>query len=387
MNKIPFIDLETQYLRISTEIDSAIKKVLQHGAYVMGQEVLELENKLKAFVECKHAISCSNGTDAIVLALKAKNVCSGHAIFVPSFTFAATAEAVALVGATPIFVDVLPDTFNMNVESLKNAYNAIKTSNLKPVGIITVDLFGLPADYEQISSFAKNEDLFVIADCAQSFGAEYNNKKVCSCNYCDIATTSFFPAKPLGCYGDGGALFTNDDFLANEIISYRVHGQGADKYQNEKIGLNARLDTIQAAILLEKLEIFPDEILKRNAIAKAYNDAINTIVEVPRVQQNCLSVWAQYTIKFTTKELRDNVQNYLASRSIPSTVYYPIPLHRQKAYAHYANLINIPLNVSETLSNLVLSLPFSPYLSENQLNLITTSLKEFITSNNKSSCP
>lgn len=377
MNKIPFIDLASQYGRIMQEVDGAIKAVLCHGMYVMGPEVYELEAKLSVFTGCKHSISCSNGTDAIVLALKAKNVKPGDAVFVPSFTFAATAEAVALVGATPVFVDILQTTLNIDVDSLKNALHTAKETGLNPVGIITVDIFGVPADYEQISKFAKAEGLFVIADCAQSFGAEYNGKKVCACDYCDIATTSFFPAKPLGCYGDGGAIFTNDDAIASEIISYRVHGQGTDKYQNDRIGLNARLDTIQAAILLKKLEIFQDEIVARNEIAGHYNKALCGIVEVQTVPANCLSVWAQYTIKFGSKTERDEAKDYLSAKEIPSVIYYPKPLHMQKAYLDYANKAKIQLSVSEFVSDVVLSLPMSPYLTEQHMQEIISAMQTF----------
>lgn len=376
---IPFIDLESQYQRIKSKVDAAVLRVLAHGTYIMGPEIQLLEKQLSAFTGAKHAISCANGTDALILGLMAKNVKPGDAVLVPSFTFAATAEVVAFLGATPLFVDVLPDTFNMDPESLKKGVLAAKKHGLRPVGVITVDLFGQAADYASIGDIAKNNGLWIMADCAQSFGATYQQKSVCGCDFFDIATTSFFPAKPLGCYGDGGAVFTNDDQLAALMKSYRVHGQGSDKYDNERIGLNARLDTIQASILIEKLAIFPDEIKARNTVAERYNQGLSGSVQTPFVRNDCLSVWAQYTLLLSPKINRSHLIEALKAKGIPSVVYYPKPLHQQKGYKHFpcAN-DGHSLPVSESLSANVFSLPMSAYVTNEQVDFIVDSVKECI---------
>jgi len=376
---IPLIDLESQYQRIKSKVDAAVLRVLAHGTYIMGPEIQVLEKQLSEFTGAKHAISCANGTDALILGLMAKSVKPGDAVLVPSFTFAATAEVVAFLGATPVFVDVLPDTFNMDPESLKKGILSAKKQGLHPVGIITVDLFGQAADYASIGDVAKNSHLWIMADCAQSFGATYQEKSVCGCADCAMATTSFFPAKPLGCYGDGGAVFTNDDALAALMKSYRVHGQGSDKYDNERIGLNARLDTIQAAILIEKLAIFPDEIKARNAVAERYSKGLTGSVQIPFVRKDCLSVWAQYTLLLTPNVNRGQLMETLKAKGIPSVVYYPKPLHQQKGYKHFpcAN-DGHSLPVSERLSTNVLSLPMSAYVTKEQVDFIVDSVKECV---------
>lgn len=371
-----FIDLKSQYSRIEENINLSIERVLNHGCYIMGPEVGELEKKLSEFTGCKHAITCSNGTDALMLALMAKGIKPGDAVIVPSFTFAATAEAVAYLGGIPVFADSAEDTFNLSSESLQSTIANARKRNLNVVGIITVDLFGQPANYEEINEIAQANQLWIIADCAQSLGATYKGKQVCSCNYSEIATTSFFPAKPLGCYGDGGALFTNNDQLAALIKSYRVHGQGNHKYNNERIGLNARLDTIQAAILIEKLKIFPEEIVARNNIAEKYDNELSALVKTPKVSEDCTSVWAQYTIVLPDNINRSDLINSLKNKNIPSVVYYPTPLHLQSAYKPYHQQLNSPsLKISEKLSSSCLSLPMSPYLSEEQVIEISNAVK------------
>ncbi|MBI1954488.1 MAG: DegT/DnrJ/EryC1/StrS aminotransferase family protein [Proteobacteria bacterium] len=357
---IPFIDLKSQLERIRPEIDLAIKRVLDHGMFIMGPEVYELEKQLAAFCGVKHAITCANGTDALGLGLMAKNVGLGDAVFVPSFTFAATAEVVAWMGATPVFIDSLEDTYNIDPKNLEQGIQRAKKIGLRPVGIIPVDLFGQPADYDAIQEIADNYNLWVIADGAQSFGASYKGRKVG--NIGDIATTSFFPAKPLGCYGDGGAIFTNDDELASIIKSLRVHGQGSDKYDNVRIGMNGRLDTIQAAILIEKLKIFPDELITRQKTVDSYNEALKDIVSIPRLIEGATSAWAQYTVCLPEHINRSNLTASLKEVGIPTMVYYVKPLHLQTAYNHYPTATGSALPVCESLSERVLSLPMSGYV-------------------------
>jgi dTDP-4-amino-4,6-dideoxygalactose transaminase len=374
-NPIQFIDLKAQQERIRPQIEAAINRVLDHGLYIMGPEVGELEKQLAAFCGVKHAISCANGTDALGLALMAKNVGPGDAVIVPSFTFAATAEVVAWVGATAIFIDSLQDTYNIDPKSLEQGIQTAKKAGLKPKCIIPVDLFGQPADYDAIQAIADEHGLWILADGAQSFGAAYKGRKVG--NIGDIATTSFFPAKPLGCYGDGGAVFTNDDELAAIIKSLRVHGQGTDKYDNVRIGINGRLDTIQAAILIEKLKIFPDELIARQAIADRYNEALKDVVRVPHLMAGATSAWAQYTVRLPKDVDREGIINRLAAGGVPSVIYYRLPLHQQKAYAHYLTATGGKLPVCEELAGDVLSLPMSAYLSEKVAeNIIIPALRE-----------
>jgi len=360
MSPIQFIDLKAQQLRIRPQIDAAIKRVLDHGSYIMGPEVFELEKQLAEFCGVKHVISCANGTDALTLGLMAKNVGPGDAVLVPSFTFAATAEVVALVGATPVFIDSLEDTYNIDPKSLELGIQTAKKVGLTPVGIIPVDLFGQPADYDAIQTIADDHDLWVLADGAQSFGASYKGRKVG--NIGDIATTSFFPAKPLGCYGDGGAVFTNDDGLAATIKSLRVHGQGTDKYDNVRIGMNGRLDTMQAAILIEKLKIFPDELVARQQTADAYSAGLKDVVKVPYVMGGVTSSWAQYTMRLPKSISREKLTADLKELGIPTMVYYGKPLHLQAAYSAYPTAGCKELPMCEALSNEVLSLPMSGYV-------------------------
>lgn len=355
---LPFIDLASQQQRIRDKVDVAIKKVLDHGGYILGPEVGELEKQLGDFCGTNHVLSCSNGTDALGLVLRAKDIKAGDAIFVPSFTFAATAEVVAWVGATPVFIDVLPDTFNMDPTSLEKGIQKAKDLNLIPRGVIIVDLFGQPADYDALLPIADQHGLWVMADAAQSFGASYKGRKVGV--LAQTTTTSFFPAKPLGCYGDGGAVFTQDSDIFSVLKSLRVHGQGSDKYENVRIGINGRLDTIQAAILIEKLAIFSDEIKERQRVADRYNEGFMDIATVPFVLDGCQSTWAQYTL-LVNPDHRTVIIDKLKAAGIPTVVYYPLPLHKQKAYARYP-IASGKLSVSETLANSVLSFPMHPYL-------------------------
>ncbi|MGY8986153.1 MAG: DegT/DnrJ/EryC1/StrS family aminotransferase [Sphingomonadales bacterium] len=352
-----FIDLKAQRERLGSKIDDALLKVVNHGKYIMGPEVTEFEGMLKEFSGAKNAISCSNGTDAITMPLMAKGIGRGDAVFVPSFTFAATAEVVALAGATPIFVDVDSKTFNLDDESLKAGLSLAKEEGLMAKAVIPVGLFGQPADIDAIKEISDEESMFIIDDAAQSFGGTYKGRKVGTLG--DATSTSFFPAKPLGCYGDGGAVFTDDDELADIIRSIRVHGKGDHKYDNVRIGLNARLDTIQAAILIEKIKIFPDELEKRQVIASLYNNALREVVGVPNLGNDVTSAWAQYTI---VAEDRSAIQEKLNNAKIPNVVYYPLPLHQQTAYRHYP-IVGGKLKTCEYLAQHVMSLPMHPYLS------------------------
>ncbi len=366
---IPFIDLAAQRRRLGKQLDDAILRVVDDGKYVMGPPVATLEKRLAEFCGADHAITCSNGTDALVLCLRAKGVGPGDAVFVPSFTFAATAEVVAWVGATPVFVDVLADSFNIDPASLQSGIATARSMTLKPAGIIAVDLFGQPADYDALSAIAGRHGLWLLADAAQSFGATYKGRRVGQVT--SMTTTSFFPAKPLGCYGDGGAVFTDDAGLAEIVRSLRVHGKGKDKYDNVRIGMNARLDTLQAAVLLEKLAIFPDEIAARQRVGARYNALLADVATVPALTDGVTSVWAQYTIRVPE---RDRVADSLKDAGIPTAVYYPVPLHRQTAYANYPVAEN-GLPVSETLSEEVLSLPMHPYLDEATQDRIVAAVK------------
>ena len=374
-SKIHFIDLEAQQAKIRSQVDKAIKQVLDHGIYIMGPEIAEFESALNTFCGVKNSLSCSNGTDALAFGLMAFDVKPGDAIFVPSFTFAATAEVVTWFGAIPIFIDVLEDTFNMDPKSLEKGINLAKKLSLKPVGVIPVDLFGLPADYDAIEPIAKANSLWIMADAAQSFGASYKGRKVGTLG--DIATTSFFPAKPLGCYGDGGAVFTNNDEYATVMRSIRVHGQGSDKYDNVRIGMNGRLDTLQAAVLLQKLAIFPEEIEARNQIAQRYQAGLQDIVKTPSVPQGLTSVWAQYTVQLPKNIERKSFMSKLQEAKVPSVVYYVKPLHLQTAYKEYPS-VDGTLPVSEKLSECVLSLPMHPYLEENVQDYIIETFRHLI---------
>lgn len=357
MASISFIDLQAQRERLGEPLMQAISNAVMDGKWIMGPQVAELEAKLADFAGVKHAIACANGTDALMIVLRAWNIGPGDAVFVPAFTFAASAEVVALVGATPVFVDVMEDTFNMDPVSLEAAIAMVrKRGELKARVIMPVDLFGQPADYEKIEEIAARENLQLLCDAAQGFGARLNGRVAGGIG--DAASTSFFPAKPLGCYGDGGATFTNDDGLADLLRSIRVHGQGSEKYENVRVGVNSRLDTIQAAILLEKMKIFPEEIEMREKVAQRYNAALSASnsIRVPRVIAGAQSTWAQYTIQV---DGRDAVQAALKEKGIPTAVYYPVPLSEQKGYRHFPDAGTA---VSARLSKTVISLPMHPYL-------------------------
>jgi dTDP-4-amino-4,6-dideoxygalactose transaminase len=369
---IEFIDLGAQRRRLGRRIDEAILRVVDHGKYIMGPEVAIFEQELAAFCGAKHVLSCANGTDALGLALMAKGVKPGQAVLVPSFTFAATAEVVAWFDAVPVFVDVLEHTFNMDPASLEAGIATAKRLGLEPAGIIPVDLFGLPAGYDEILAIAAAHGLWVICDAAQSFGAVYKGRNVGTLG--DITATSFFPAKPLGCYGDGGAVFTDDDDLAAVLKSLRVHGQGGDKYDNVRIGMNARLDTIQAAVLSEKLRVFAEELEARNQVAARYEDSLEEAVTVPTIPLGATSVWAQYTVRLPNGRDRDAVAAALKASGVPTAVYYAKPLHGQTAYRQYPTAGN-GLPVSDRLASEVLSLPMHPYLDEGTQDHIVAALR------------
>ena len=353
---LPFIDLKAQRRRLGPQIEQALARVLEHGAFIMGPEVRELEAQLAAYAGVKHCISCASGTDALMMVLMAKGIGPGDAVFCPSFTFAATAEVVALLGASPIFVDVREEDFNIDPASLKAAIPAAEAAGLTPRGIIAVDLFGQPADYRALQPIADANGLWILADAAQSFGASIDNRRVGALG--DFATTSFFPAKPLGCYGDGGAIFTNDDDFRDVLHSIRVHGQGRDKYENVRLGITGRLDTMQAAVLLQKMTIFDDEIAARNAVAERYAAGLPKTWTVPALLPGRTSVWAQYTVLV---ENREAVQQALQAEGIPTMVYYMRPLHTQPPYQSYPQVPG-GLPVTDRLSQKVLSLPMHPYL-------------------------
>lgn len=369
---IAFIDLQAQRARIGSRMDDAIANVLAHGAFIMGPETKQLEADLSAFCGAKHAITCSNGTDAIALALMAMKIRPGDAILVPSFTFASTAEVVAWMGAAPIFIDCDPRTFNIDPEGIKQGLVTAKEKGLTPRAIIAVDLFGLPADYNAIEAIAAENELTLICDSAQGFGGHYHGRVTGTIGH--ITTTSFFPAKPLGCYGDGGAVMTDNDEVNEVIRSLKVHGKGTDKYDNVRIGMNARLDTLQAAILIEKLAIYADEIKARNKVADAYGRALEGVVQTPFVPEGLTSVWAQYTLILDDKDDRGAFQAAMKAKNIPTAVYYPKPLHQQTAYARYP-VANGQLPVSEALSQKVVSLPMHPYLQDDHIARITDAVK------------
>src|SRR5665213_4074126 len=326
---IPFIDLAAQRRRLGPAVDAAIARVLGHCQFILGPEVRTFEAELAAFCGAKHAVACASGTDALVLGLRARGIGPGDAVLCPSFTFCATAEVAALVGATPVFVDVDAATFNIDANGIAGAVAAAKSNGLTPKAIIPVDLFGLPADHGAVAAAAEAEGLFILDDAAQAFGATFNNRRLGTFGH--MTATSFFPAKPLGCYGDGGAVLTDDDAMADMLRSLRMHGQGSDRYDNIRIGLASRLDTIQAAILIEKLKIFPEEIEARDRIARRYSEALGDVAIVPKVLPGSASVWAQYTIRVAGGR-RDGLAAALKAEGIPTAIYYPIPLHRQQAY-------------------------------------------------------
>ena len=355
--RVPFIDLKAQFDHLETEIRQSIDKVLVHGQFIMGPEVKELEEELARYCGVRRAVTCSSGTDALLLTLLAKEVGPGDAVITSPFTFIATAEVISLVGATPVFVDVEATTYNMDPDGLNAAIASAREKGLTPKAVIPVDIFGTPTSYEEIREVAEREDLFVLQDAAQSFGGSYHGQPVGAQG--DAAATSFFPAKPLGCYGDGGAVLTDDDALAERIQSLRVHGKGSDKYDNVRIGTNARLDTMQAAVLLPKLANLSAEIEKRQKVAERYTAALQDLVKTPVVPRHCMSAWAQYSVMH---EDRDLIQSVLRERSIPSVIYYPRPLHLQTAFQSLGyGEGSFP--VSEHTSKQILSLPMHPYMN------------------------
>lgn len=372
---IPFIDLQAQRARIADKIDSAIARVLAHGQFIFGPEVKTLEGQLAAFGGAKHCIANANGTDALVLPLWAWGVGEGDAVFCPSFTFAATAEIVPWVQATPVFVDVLPDTYNLDPASLEAAIAGVKKAGkLNPKVVIAVDLFGQPADYPAISAICKREGLRLIADSAQGYGCTLRGKH--PMHWADAATTSFFPAKPLGCYGDGGATLSNDDAETVLMRSIAFHGaSGDDKYNCARIGMNSRLDTIQAAILIEKLAIFADEIRARNEVANRYAQMLEGLVTTPKVIEGGVSTWAQYVVEH---EARDKLAAHLREAGVPTAQYYPKPLHKQTAYESFPVGAG-GLKVSEDIAHRVLALPMHPYLDGQTQTKIANAIREFVT--------
>lgn len=372
-----FRDLQAQYQTYKHQIDSAIQGVLFHSNYIEGREVRALEERLADYVGVKHCITCANGTEAMTLVLMAWGIGEGDAVFVPDFTFFSTGEVVSFCGATPLFVDVSRDTFNIDPKKLEEAIvNTLEEGKVTPRVIIPVDLFGLPADHLEIERIAKKYNLLVLEDGAQGFGGNINGKRACS--FGDAATSSFFPAKPLGCYGDGGAIFTDDDDLAELLKSLKVHGKGENKYDNIRIGVNSRLDTIQAAILQVKLDAFINhELDDVNRIYQLYNDRLTGIVETPVIPDGFYSSFAQYTVKLKNKEQRDQLQQHLGKNGIPSMVYYVNPMHKQKAFAHL-QFNKEDFQVTTELCNCVLSLPMHPYLREADIDLVAKVVLAFI---------
>lgn len=372
--KIEFIDLQAQRRALGNKIPEAIQQVLEHGGYILGPEVRKLEEALSAYTGAQDTITCANGTDALSLLLLAKNIGPGDAIFVPTFTFASTAEVVAESKATPVFVDICPQTYNMDPASLEQAIQQIKSLSLTPRGIIAVDLFGHPANYDALGKIAETNNLWLIADAAQSFGGAIKDKKVG--NLAMMTTTSFFPSKPLAGYGDGGAIFTNDRELAQTIRSLRNHGCGAHRYDHVHIGLNSRLDTLQAAILIEKLKVFPMEAMRRRKIAKHYNDILQNSVTIPNHSPDVTHAWGLYTIVCPNNK-REHLLDTLPTHNIPCNVYYRKPLHLQPAYQHFPRAA-ASLRIAEDLSARVLSLPMHPYLTDSQVECVASKVKELL---------
>ena len=369
-----FIDLKKQQDMIREKLNQRISNVMDHGKYIMGPEVTELEEKLAEFVGVNHCISCSSGTDALLIPLMAKGIGVGDAVLTTPFTYIATAEVIRLVGATPVFVDIDRDTFNINPDLISKAVQLAVEKGLSPKAIIPVDLFGLPADYGQIEKVANQYDIFVLEDAAQGFGGEIYEKK--SGSFGDVAATSFFPAKPLGCYGDGGAIFTDDDSLTETMKSIRVHGSGTDKYDNVRLGLNGRLDTLQAAILLEKLAIFPEEIIKRNEAAEYYTSKLSNHYKIPDIPDGYISAWAQYSILAGSCADRNSVIKDLTSHDIPAMIYYKLPLHLQEVFSDLEYKKG-DFPVSEECSEKIFSIAMHPYLDHIQQDAIIEVLNSF----------
>ena len=375
---IPFIDLNAQQKLIRDKINKRISHVLDHGQYILGPEVKELEDKLSSFTGSKYVLCCSSGTDALLLSLLGLKVKPGEGVIVPAFTFASSAEVMPLLGAIPIFIDVKRDTFNLDPTKLSDSLKTAKDMGINVKGIMSVGLFGQPAEMDLINNFAKKNNLWVLDDAAQSFGGMHKDKIVG--NLSEVTATSFFPAKPLGCYGDGGAVFTNDKEIFEIANSSHIHGMGKKRYEYDRIGMNARMSTIQAAILLEKLEIFPEELKKRQVVADNYTRNLNSLnlgIQLPKVNKNFRSSWAQYTIAIPDNINRDRLQEFLKSKKIPTAVYYPIPLNKHKPYNKYP-VSKSGLDNTNYLSKKVLSLPMHPYLKEDQIKYISENIENFM---------
>ena len=372
---IPFIDLKAQQARIRSDLDTRISAVLDHGGYILGREVDELEAALAAHSGATHVVSCSSGTDALLLALMALGVKPRQGVIVPSFTFTASAEVMPMLGAVPVFAEVEKDSFNLDPNGLADAKAAAEAAGIEVVGIIAVGLFGQPANLTAISAYAKANGLFVIDDAAQSYGTKFDGASIGT--LADITCTSFFPAKPLGCYGDGGAIFTDNPDHANMIRSLRVHGQGKDKYHNERIGMTARLDTVQAAILLSKMTIFDDELALRQTVADRYADSLSTYVTTPTLNPKATSSWAQYTICLPEGSNRDAAQSALMEKGVPTAIYYPVPMHRQTPYCHHPVAAG-HLPITEALCDVVLALPMHPYLSPVDQDHVCNVIKDIV---------
>lgn len=376
-NPLAFIDLQAQQKKISGRILEKIQNVLAHGQYILGPEVRELEERLAAYVGVKRALTCSSGTDALLMVLMAKGVGRGDAILTTPFTFIATAEVVQLLGATPVFVDIDPKTYNLNPDALGDTLAGLgknaATAGLQARGIIAVDLFGQPADYARINQLARDRGLFVLEDAAQSFGATYQGRRAGA--LAEAGATSFFPAKPLGCYGDGGAVFTEDENLAAVLESIRNHGQGTDRYDNVRLGINGRLDTLQAAVLLAKLEIFDQEVAARQEIARRYHEGLKDVVKVPEVAPECVSVWAQYSVE---SEARDAIQARLREAGVPTAIYYPKPLHLQEVFRGLGYRPG-DFPVCEAAARRIFSLPMHPYLEKTDQERIIEIIREAVT--------
>jgi dTDP-4-amino-4,6-dideoxygalactose transaminase len=366
-----FIDLLSQKERIRASLLKRIERILDSGQFIMGPEVTELESRLAAYVGTRHCVSCSSGTDALLMPLMARGIGPGDAVFTTPFTFVATAEVISLVGATPVFVDVSPDTFNINPDLVGHAVDQAVQQGLKPKAIIPVDLFGLPAEYDRLDAVADDYRLWMLEDAAQSFGGSFGGRKAGSFGL--VGATSFFPAKPLGGYGDGGAIFTDDDELDALLRSIRVHGSGVDKYSNDRIGINGRLDSIQAAVLLEKLTLFDEELATRQRIAEAYSSRLEGRLVVPRIPEGYRSAWAQYSVLAESTAERDQLMQALQQAGIPSMIYYKIPLHLQKAYNNLG-YTGGDFPVSEELSGRIFALPMHPYIKEEEIEQICSVL-------------
>ena len=368
-----FIDLNKQYHKIKEQIDRDVLNTLQKGDFILGENVRILEQKLAKYVGVKECITCASGTDALQIPLMAYGIGKGDAVFTTNFSYFATTEVISLVGATPVFVDINNRTFNIDPDLLESQIiETLESNSIKPKAIIAVDLFGQLAQYHKIEKIAKKYNLILIEDAAQSFGASYNGKK--SCSFGDVAATSFFPAKPLGCYGDGGAIFTNDSSIADLCKSIRVHGKGEDKYDNVRIGLNSRLDTIQASILLNKLTIFDEEIKSRNNVAKKYTNLLENVFITPHIENNNISSWAQYSMLASNSLERDKIMNYLNSKGVPTAIYY------KKLFSEldfYSSDLEKKYPISENIKDRIFSIPMHPYLEDSEIKIITDNIMKF----------